>query len=369
MSKPLQLLIVEDSEDDALLLVRELKRAGYDAIFERVDTRQAMGRALASRTWDLVIADYSMPHFNGIEAMELLQKSDLDIPFIFVSGAVGENTAVAAMKAGAHDYVMKGNLRRLVPAIERELREAEVRHERKRAEEELRRSREQLRALTAYLQSVREEERVKIAREIHDDLGQSLTALKMDLAWLKGKLPGDQRPLQDKAEIMMELIDSMIHTLRRISTELRPAVLDNLGLTAAIEWQAQDFQNRTGIRCELKRTLNDLQLDQNISTTFFRIFQETLTNVTRHAKATEVKISLEEKQSKLILEVKDNGRGITEEEVYGSNSLGILGMRERTLLLGGELQISGVAGKGTTVTVRIPLNRSQTDYDKSAHRG
>ena len=368
MSKPLRLLIVEDSEDDALLMVRELRRVAYDVDFERVDTPEAMTSALASRTWDLVIADYSMPHFNGIDALELLKESDLDIPFIFVSGAVGEDTAVAAMKSGAHDYVMKGNLRRLVPAIERELREAEVRRERKRAEEELRRSREQLRALTAYLQSVREEERVKIAREIHDDLGQSLTALKMDLSWLKGRLSED-RSLQQKAETMMDLIDSTIHTVRRIAAEARPAVLDNLGLTAAIEWQAQDFQKRTGIRCELKRTLNDLQLDQNIATTFFRIFQETLTNVARHAKATELEIGLEEKQNNLILEVKDNGRGITEEQVCGSNSLGILGMRERAFLLGGELQIRGVPGKGTTVTVRIPLNRSQIDYDKGADRG
>lgn len=368
MSKPLRLLIVEDSEDDALLLVRELRRAAYDVGFERVDTPEAMTSALAGRTWDLVIADYSMPHFNGIEAMELLQKSELDIPFIFVSGAVGENTAVAAMKSGAHDYVMKGNLRRLVPAIERELREAEVRRERKRAEEELRRSREQLRALTAYLQSVREEERVKIAREIHDDLGQSLTALKMDLSWLKGRL-SEERSLQQKAEAMMELIDSTIHTVRRIAAEARPAVLDNLGLAAAIEWQAQEFQNRTGIGCDIRRMLKDLELDQDISTTLFRIFQETLTNAARHAKATRVELSLEEKQSNLILEVKDNGRGITEEEVYGSNSLGILGMRERAFLLGGEVQIAGVPGQGTTVTVRIPLNRNQKGYDKSAHRG
>ena len=359
MSKPLRLLIVEDSEDDALLFVRELMRADYDATFERVDTREAMSRALAGGTWDLILADYSMPHFNGLEALELLKKSALDVPFIFVSGAAGEDIAVAAMKAGAHDYVMKGNLRRLVPAIERELREAEVRRECKRAEEELRRSREQLRALTGHLQSVKEEERVKIAREVHDDLGQSLTALKLDLAWLKGRLARDQRALHDKAETMMELIDSTIQTVRRIAAELRPAVLDDLGLAAAIEWQAQDFQNRTGIRCEVRKTLNDIQLDCDLSTAFFRIFQETLTNVARHAKATDAEISLEEKQNSLILDIKDNGRGITEEEVHGLNSLGILGMRERALLLGGELRISGAPGKGTTVTVRIPLKQKQ----------
>ena len=138
MSRLLRLLIVEDSEDDTLLLVRELRRAGDDVTFQRVDTAEAMTAALARQAWDLIIADYSMPHFSGTAALELLKKSGLDIPFIFVSGTIGEDMAVAAMKAGAHDYVMKGNLKRLIPAVERELREAEGRRERKRLEEEVR---------------------------------------------------------------------------------------------------------------------------------------------------------------------------------------------------------------------------------------
>ncbi|MGH7404720.1 MAG: ATP-binding protein [Candidatus Methylomirabilales bacterium] len=138
MSTPLRLLIVEDSEDDALLAVREFRRAGYDVTFERVDTSGAMATALAQQTWDLVIADYTMPHFSGRDALDLLKQTGLDIPFIFVSGTIGEERAVAAMKAGAQDYIIKGNVRRLVPAVERELREAEGRRERKRLEEEVR---------------------------------------------------------------------------------------------------------------------------------------------------------------------------------------------------------------------------------------
>jgi len=147
MNRSFRVLIVEDSEDDVLLAVREFRRAGYDVIFERVDTADAVATALAKQTWDLVIADYSMPHFSGTAALELLKQTGLDIPFIFVSGTIGEDTAVAAMKAGAHDYVMKGNLKRLVPAVERELREAEVRRERKRAEEAQRRTERRFREL------------------------------------------------------------------------------------------------------------------------------------------------------------------------------------------------------------------------------
>jgi len=232
--------------------------------------------------------------------------------------------------------------------------------ERKQAEEQIKNSREQLRALSAHLQLVREEERARIAREIHDELGQALTGLKIDLSWLDGKLSearnaAPRRLLLEKIKSMIKLIDTTIHTVRRIVTELRPGVLDDLGLMAAIEWQAQDFQNRTGVKCDLASSLEDIDLDQDRSTAVFRIFQETLTNVARHSGATKVDIILEERDGSLILEVKDNGRGITENGLSSSKSLGILGMRERALLLGGEIDILGAQGKGTTVTLRVPL--------------
>ncbi|HEV8342362.1 MAG TPA: GAF domain-containing protein [Candidatus Binatia bacterium] len=147
MNRSLRLLIVEDLEDDALLVVRELRRAGYNVAFERVDTEEAMRSALAKQTWDLVLADYTMPRFSGLAALELLKTSEIDIPFIIISGSIGEDLAVAAMKAGAHDYMMKHNLRRLIPSIERELRDAEVRRQRRRAEEQVRRNLERIKAL------------------------------------------------------------------------------------------------------------------------------------------------------------------------------------------------------------------------------
>jgi signal transduction histidine kinase len=229
--------------------------------------------------------------------------------------------------------------------------------ERQRAEEQLISSQEQLRALSAHLQSIREEERTLVAREIHDELGQELTGLKMDLSWLIKRLPAVQEQLVNKVESMLKLIDTTIQSVRRISTKLRPGVLDDLGLTAAIEWQTQDFQNRTGIQCEFNSTLIEVDLDRDRSTAVFRTLQETLTNVTRHASATRVNIYLGKKDASIVLIVEDNGKGITRNEIFDPKSLGLLGMRERALVFGGKVEIKGKPGKGTTVTLRIPLQK------------
>ncbi|HSB69980.1 MAG TPA: PAS domain S-box protein [Candidatus Methylomirabilis sp.] len=223
------------------------------------------------------------------------------------------------------------------------------------AEEQLRRSREQLRALAGHLESVREEERARIAREAHDELGQALTALKFDLAWLIHRLPKHQPAAQEKAQGMLALIDTTINTVRRISEDLRPSILDTLGLVAALEWQAQEFQTRTGIACSLLSGLPDVTLDRTPSTALFRICQESLTNVARHAQATRVIIRLSAEADYLALAVEDNGRGIPEQDFANATSLGLLGMRERALLLGGELTIVGRPGAGTTVMVKVPL--------------
>jgi len=229
--------------------------------------------------------------------------------------------------------------------------------ESKQAEDQIRSSEAQMRSLSARLQDIREEERTLISREIHDELGQELTGLKMDLSWLVKRLSKNQKSLISKIESMLKLVDSTIQTVRRISSELRPGVLDDLGLIAAIEWQAQDFENRTGITCDFNSSVEEIGLDRDRSTAVFRIFEETLTNVFRHAKATRVKISLEKSADSLILRIEDNGKGIKESEVYNPKSLGLLGMRERSLLFGGEVEISGIPEKGTSVVLKIPLER------------
>jgi PAS domain S-box-containing protein len=230
----------------------------------------------------------------------------------------------------------------------------------KDSENQLQRSRERLRALSAHLQFVREEERIKIAREIHDELGQVLTALRMDLALLnQGLLESSEsmprQKLMEEIGSMCRLVDRTIQTVRRIVTELRPEVLDHLDLKAAIEWQAQEFQGRSGVTCELNSNIKALDLDRDKATALFRIFQETITNVARHSGATHVRIRLEETGDHLVLEVKDNGRGITEAEISNAKSFGLLGIKERALLLGGEVEIDGAPEQGTTITVRVPF--------------
>ena len=227
--------------------------------------------------------------------------------------------------------------------------------EKKMAEVDLRESEEQLRNLTAHLQSIREEERAVVAREIHDELGQALTAIKMDLSWLGKKIPEEYSSLLKKTKAMSALIDSTIQTVQRISTELRPGLLDDIGLLAAVEWQAEEFHKRTGVVCELSVRSQDIILDQERSTAVFRIFQETLTNITRHAHASQVKVSLVKKDNTFELKVKDNGRGITEEKISNPKSLGLIGIQERVHSLNGEFNIRGIPSKGTTLTVSIPL--------------
>lgn len=223
--------------------------------------------------------------------------------------------------------------------------------ERKRAEEELQRSFHQLRALAARLQSIREEERKKVAREIHDQLGQALTAIKIDLSALVRDLAADKK---QRSQSVLNLIDQTIQSVRRISTELRPGILDDLGLVAAVEWAAEEFESRTGTKCRLELPEDELAVDSEQATAIFRIFQETLTNVARHSQANQVIIRLAPENGDLTLQVSDNGKGVSEGQISGRGSLGILGMRERTILLGGELTIGGAPGQGTTVKVRIP---------------
>jgi PAS domain S-box-containing protein len=226
---------------------------------------------------------------------------------------------------------------------------------RKRAEEQLKTSLDQLRALAGRLQSVREEERTLIAREIHDELGQACTAIKMDLALIGRKTTKTQSQLRAKVDSATQVVDNMIATLRKIASELRPRVLDDLGLTAALEWQAQEFESRTGIHCRVILSQEPIALDSERSTAIFRIFQESLTNVARHAHATRVVARMEREADQLIFQVHDNGKGFDPEEAKVRMSLGLVGMQERALLLNGELKVEGVPGAGTTIALRIAL--------------
>jgi PAS domain S-box-containing protein len=229
----------------------------------------------------------------------------------------------------------------------------------KQVEDQLRASREQLRELSRYLESVREEERTRMAREIHDELGQTLTALKIDLSWLTRRLPHEQELLLKKTESMYELVDEAIQTVKRISTELRPGALDDLGLADAIEWQTEEFGKRTDIKSKFSASPEGIVLDRDRSTAVFRICQEALTNIIRHAKATRVSVSLRKGPGRVSLKISDNGKGIEESQILDPRAFGLIGMRERARFWGGEVKISGAPGKGTLVALSIPLARRE----------
>ena len=489
MGTTLRVLFVEDCEDDAALIDRELTRGGYKPLLNLVDSPGAMTEALRDQTWDLVLSDWNLPRFSALFALEMLKCKGLDLPFIIVSGVIGEEAAIAAMKSGAHDFVMKSNLVRLVPAIRRELQEADDRQARKRAEAalaigeerlklvarstndaiwdwdlkthvfwwgeglqtlfghqgyELQRSVEswygrlhpeekerviarryaaingaketfsdhyrfrradgsdayvldrgfvlrdgegravrvvgalidlteqkraeseiaaaydQLRGLTLRLERTKEDERKRIARELHDEFGQLLTGLKLDLSSLGKHLAQHASTLQpeviEKLDSIGALVDDSIQLVRKVASSLRPGILDDLGLVPALQWQAREFEERAGIPCEavLSPDLSQRELDPDRSTALFRIAQELLTNVMRHAHASRARLVLREETDGLLLEVSDNGVGISEQDHVNPTTLGLLGMWERVALFGGTLHIHGAPDKGTTVQAWIP---------------
>jgi len=587
MSGPLRVLIVEDSEDDAALLVRQLRQGGYEPQFERVDTPEAMNAALDAKVWEVVIADYALPRFSAPAALEILRQRRLDLPFIIVSGVIGEETAVAAMKAGAHDYIMKDNLARLVPAIERELREAQVRRERRRAEEELaektrltqllldalpcvalllRRDREivysnqaavnvgavpgakcyatwarrddpcpwclardaldageskqveveaggivwdahwiplgpdlylhyafditerkraekqlrdslqtsadiveaipsglfiyryeepdrlvllhgnpeaerltgitaarwrgrefneiwpkareaglakafldvmrtgktfqvedyhykddridacyrirafrmpgnrlgvafedvterkraeeaerdraSLQELSRQIIRTQEEERRRLSRELHDEAGQALTAIKLNTELLAVRMPADlpdlRRLARDTAKVTAGLIDEM----RRIAAALRPAILDDLGLLPTLRWYAKNVERRYGLRVRLVNEGLESRLEPDFEVTLYRIVQEALTNVVRHAQAEHATVKLSRRSRGLELLIADDGQGM--DAAAARLGAGLTGIRERAHLFGGRMDLQSEPSKGTILRVIFP---------------
>jgi len=232
--------------------------------------------------------------------------------------------------------------------------------ERRRAQRRLQRSEQELRTLAERLLAVREQERLEVARTVHDELGQAATALRFDLAWLVGELRqvADEtlrQRLEARTLDMLGQVDTVLQTVRRVAAEQRPAVLDDLGLAAAVEWYVAEFERRTRIRCDLSLPSEETAFGPDRSIAVFRILQEALTNVARHAGASRVAVALRRDDDHLVLEVTDNGRGITEEQRSGLRAFGLLGMRERAMAFGGEIQVAGSQGAGTTVTLTIPL--------------
>lgn len=351
---PPRILLVEDSADDAELLLLELENGGLSVDYRRCENARQLAEALAGGGWQLVLSDYHLPTMTAPEVIRQVHQVDPDMPVVVVSGHIGEEEAVGLMKAGAADFVSKSNLTRLAPAVEREIRDAATRRSERVAVAALRESRERLSELTAFLQSVREEERKALARELHDELGQSLTGLRMDADWLAQSCRGADAAVHAKITAMTRLIDDTLKLVRRMSADLRPAVLDDLGLEAGLEWLLSGFQQRSGVDCSARLALGDGGLPEPAATTVFRLVQESLTNVGRHARARSVRVEAELADGWLSASVSDDGAGFDPAGRRGG-SFGLIGMEERLRALGGELHIASRPGAGTRVSFRLPV--------------
>ena len=349
--QPLAKILIVDDEPKSLFALQELLSALGQTLMVAQSGEEALKLAL-KHDFAVILLDVRMPGIDGFETAKMIfgRERSQATPIIFLTAQADEMTSMfRGYAVGAVDYLMKP----VVPEVLKS--KVAVFVELHRKSERLRESEDKLRRLAAHLISVREEERTHIAREIHDELGQVLTGIKMEVGWLQKRLK--EPALLEKTESMCKLIDSTVQTVRKIATGLRPEMLDDMGLVAAIGWQAKEFQKRTGIRCRAKLP-PERKFDLEVSTCVFRIFQEILTNVARHSRATRVDIELKDSEERLELDVVDNGIGIPEGELRGRKSLGLLGMQERALLFGGDVDVSGVPGQGTRVAVSIPIPRA-----------
>jgi signal transduction histidine kinase len=360
-------LIVEDTPASLQLLSDLLTHAGY-AARRANDGKIALLSALAQPP-ELILLDVRMPDMDGYEVCQRLKADPRthDVPVIFLSALRDTEDKVRAFQIGAADYIAKPyqpdevlarvrthiELGRLRARLEDTVQERTAQYV--QAERRLRESQAQLQELAAFLQTAREDERARIARELHDELGQALTVLRIDLTWLAekcGRCARFNADVDERLTAARGLVDRTVDALRRISADLRPPMLDDLGLAAAIGHHVAEFSKRTGIPCSTALNREEFELDSRPATAIFRLVQEALTNVARHADAKSVQVSVEETDGRVRLVVADDGRGFT--AVGAQGHFGLLGMRERVKALGGWLEIDSTPGAGTRIEAWLP---------------
>jgi signal transduction histidine kinase len=363
--RPLRVLHLEDSEPDHELALAHLRRAGLDCQALRVETEADFLSAL-DEPWDLILSDFNLPGFSGLRALEIVREKGLQLPFILVSGEIGEDVAVQAMRDGASDYLLKANLKRLAPAAEHAVAAHESRQARQRADQALAASRERLSELAQHLQTSIEMERAAIAREIHDDVGGSLSALKFDLAWM-ARQASTPAELKARLEGAMDSLNHALESSQRIMHNLRPAILDH-GLVPALQWMAQRFERRTGVACSFRASHDNPELPAGLPLVAYRTAQEALTNISKHAHASRASIDFSLAQGVLSLEISDNGKGLSEADLAKARSFGIRGLHERASTVGGWVELTSNAA-GTTLILSIPLDAQappETEDDSDA---
>ena len=352
---PLRILHLEDSVADHRLTVLALRAGGMSAELLRVDTLPDFLSAVTGTAFDAILADYQLGGFTALDAWQLVADKPLSPPFILLSGAIGEAAAVDAIRQGLADYVLKDHLFRLPHVISRACEVHQARTQRVLAAQELAESQKSLAQLTEHLQASIEAERAAIAREIHDDIGGALAAIRFDLAWIERHAQNDS--VVSHAQAATQMLQHAVGASQRIMKNLRPPVLDQ-GLAAALEWLAQDFEHRTGIRINLSSHLHDAEMPEQLQLVAYRTAQEALTNIAKHAAATAVTIDLSDAKNVLTLEVSDNGLGMNTMARQKQQSFGLIGLSERAKTAGGWLDVSSRPGHGTSVILSVPLNQN-----------
>ena len=347
--------MLEDDPADAALIQKLLQRSGIHFTAKLVSDEKEFLSALDENSFDAVLADNALPQYSSLKALDVIKKKNPFVAFILVTGTVSEEFAVSIIQQGADDYILKTNLTRLPAAINKVLENKKIQKAKHEAELEMQDLNEQLRSLAGYLQNVREEEQTRIAREIHDELGQLLTTLKMSIGIAGNKMESSVDEAKAYLKEAMQLADNTLKTVRRIAAGLRPSILDDMGLIAALEWQSNEFEKNNPVRITFRSQVEDIPLEKNIATHLYRIYQEALTNIARHSEATTVITTITMEEDRLTLTIADNGIGYDPNEVKAKKTLGLLGMNERALLIKGELSAESKPGKGTTVAVSVRI--------------
>lgn len=350
--RPIRILHLEDSVLDHDLVARTLVKAGMSCEMRRVERLDEFLNALQTGHFDTVLADYRLPGFTALDAWQALKGQTQRPPFILLSGAIGESAAVEAIKLGISDYLLKDDMGKLPHVIHRALEVQEAHLAKERADAELAASEQRLAHFADHLQMTIEQERAAIAREIHDDIGGSLAAIKFDLSWL-GRHYGDPDALVH-IESALGMLQHALGASQRIMLNLRPAILDQ-GLEAAVDWLTREFESRTGIRTTFRANLKEAGISKPVQLTAYRTAQEALTNISKHAQCSEVRIELSDAEEVLTLEIADNGCGIQPTEREKPKAFGLKGLQERARSVGGWLDVSSRSGEGTAITLTIPL--------------
>jgi signal transduction histidine kinase len=354
----MHILHLEDSELDHALVSRELSRSGVGFEIFRVETLDAFSTALDSSTFSVVLADYRLNGFTALDAWQTMQSKLVRLPFVLLSGAIGESAAVNAIQSGITDYLPKDELDKLWRVLTRAIEVNRILLDKEVADRELALSEQRLSSFAEHLQETIEQERAAIAREIHDDIGGSLAAIRFDLAWIGRH--ADDDGVQAHVSAASEMLSHAIHASQRIMINLRPAVLDQ-GLAEAIHWLAGDFTKRTGVPVTINAPPQLMDVSKPMQLVAYRTTQEALTNASKYAKCSKVRIDLSDTERFLTLEIADDGCGMAAGALSKPTSYGIRGLRERARTVGGWLDVSSQVGHGTALILSIPLDAPAQD--------